>query len=101
MGLTEAAKEAIYLHRFLTELGLNHLTAIVIFNDDMSAEELAENPVLHARSKHIDIKSHFIREATKSDELKDEYLSTNEMPTDIMTKTSTVRPNVRARVFIT
>ncbi|KAG5895189.1 hypothetical protein JTB14_037787 [Gonioctena quinquepunctata] len=60
MGTTEAAKEAIYLSRFLTELGPYHLSDIAIFNHNMSAEKLSEYPVFHARSKHIDIKSHFI-----------------------------------------
>ncbi|KAG5883458.1 hypothetical protein JTB14_030880 [Gonioctena quinquepunctata] len=86
MGMTEAANETIYLRRFLTKLGLNHFAEIVIYKDNMSAKKLTENPVFHERSRNIDIKSHFIRESIKSDEVKVEYLSINEMPADIFTK---------------
>lgn len=37
MGLTEATKEAIYLQRFLTEIGLKKLSTLTIYNDSASA----------------------------------------------------------------
>lgn len=55
MGLTEITKEAIYLRGFLLELGFRGPEAVKISNDNMGALKLTENPVYHARSKHIDV----------------------------------------------
>lgn len=47
---------------------------------------LAKNAVYHQRSKHIDIRYHFIREALKTDKLQLEHKGTSEMAADILTK---------------
>ncbi|GJQ75229.1 hypothetical protein Trydic_g9829 [Trypoxylus dichotomus] len=60
MGLTEVPKEAIYLSRFLIELGVERLADVKIYNDNLSALRFAENPTYHARSKHIDIRARCI-----------------------------------------
>ena len=66
MTLSEAAKETIYLRSFLQELGLCDLTDVVVFNDNLGAKKLADNPMYHSRSKHIDLRHHFIRDALHS-----------------------------------
>jgi len=86
MGLTEAAKEAIFLSTFVQELGVKQLSKITIFNDNQSAGKLAQNPVFHSRSKHISIRHHFIRNALLEYPLTLEYLCTEEMMADIFTK---------------
>ncbi|KMQ88095.1 retrovirus-related pol polyprotein from transposon tnt 1-94 [Lasius niger] len=86
MGLTDAAKKAVYLIGFLKELGLNALTNVVIFNDNQGTGELARNLVYHGRSKHIDVRYHFIREVLASQSVKLEYKSTEQMPADVLTK---------------
>ena len=55
MAITDASKEAIYLIRFLKDLGHPELASVVIYNDNQGAGKLAENPVHHSRSKHIDV----------------------------------------------
>lgn len=86
MGLTDAAKEAIYIIGFLKELGFERMTNVTIYNDNRGARELAHNPVFHNRSKHIDIRCHFIREALQNHSIRLEYMPTEEMPADILTK---------------
>lgn len=86
MGLAQAAKEAIYLKRFLSELGSNISEPITIHNDNQGAQKLALNQIYHNRTKHIDIKHHFVREAVKSGVIVLEYLPTGEMLADILTK---------------
>jgi hypothetical protein len=56
MGLAEATKEAKYLRSFLIELGLDNLSPVVVYEDNLGALKLAANPTFHNRSKHIDIK---------------------------------------------
>lgn len=52
MGLTKATKESIYLCKFIKQLGFGRNAPVKIFNDNMGALRLAENPIFHARSKH-------------------------------------------------
>lgn len=57
-----------------------------ILVDNNGAIALTRNPEFHKRSKHIDIKWHFIRSYVESGDLRTEYISTNEMTADILTK---------------
>ena len=85
MALTEATKEGIYLRSLLNELGITVQT-IKLKCDNQGAQKLARNPTYHNRTKHIDIRFHFIREAIEKKEVDLEYIFTEEMPADIMTK---------------
>jgi len=62
MALTQAAKEAIWLKRLLKELGQDVDGGVLLNVDNQSCIALARNPEFHARTKHIDIQHHFIRE---------------------------------------
>ena len=86
MGLTEASKEVVHLRNFLTELGSESLSDAKVFNDNMGAQRLAENPIFHARSKHIDIRHQFVRETMQNKQIKLEHISTEYMAADILTK---------------
>lgn len=86
MAMSEANKEAIYLRQFLAELGEDDSVSTILMNDNMGALKLAENPSFHARSKHIDLRYHLIRDAVKDGTLKVEYTSMDTMAADILTK---------------
>lgn len=86
MRITEGVKEAMYLSSFMREIGLRELENLTISNDNQGAKLLTENPVFHQRTKHIDIRHHFIRDVLKENYVKLHYLNTNEMPADILTK---------------
>lgn len=86
MALTEAAKESIFLNRFLEELGACGATNGTIFSDSKSAIAIAENPTHHSRTKHIDIRHHFIREKVLDGTLQLEHVPSDEMLADIFTK---------------
>ena len=86
MGLTEAAKEAIYLHRFLKQVEIGNKEVIQIYNDNQGAQKLAKNPVFHSRTKHINIRHHFIREVLERDSISLCYQQSAEMMADVLTK---------------
>jgi hypothetical protein len=87
IALTHAAKEAIWLRSLIGELQQNlELEPTLIYEDNQSCIALAKNPVFHARSKHIDIRHHFIRDKVESKEIELAYMSTNEMIADALTK---------------
>ncbi|KAG7564482.1 hypothetical protein ISN44_As10g012460 [Arabidopsis suecica] len=60
MALTEAAKEGIWLKGLVSDLGLHHDQATV-YCDSLSAICLAKDQVHHERTKHIDVRYHFLR----------------------------------------
>ena len=61
LAMTEAIKEAIWLQGLLDDLGIEQ-DLLKINCDSMRAIYLAKNRVYHARTKHIDVRFHFIRE---------------------------------------
>jgi hypothetical protein len=54
--------------------------------DNKSAISLAKNPVFHERSKHIDIRYHFIRECVEQGRVGIDYIRTNDQLADVLTK---------------
>lgn len=87
MAACEATKEAIHLRNLLHELtNRQNNVPVTIYTDSQSAQKLTENSVYHRRTKHIDVKFHFIREAVGKRYVKLEYLRSSEMPADLLTK---------------
>lgn len=66
MAFSKAAKEAICLRRLLIEFGFEKMARTTLFCDSNGARMLAENPVHHNRSKHIDTRYHFVRDAVET-----------------------------------
>lgn len=85
VALSEACREAVYLRELLYEL-TGSLSTIRLNCDNQSALKMATNHQCHNRSKHVDVKHHFVRETVKSGKVEVNYLSTNEMPADLLTK---------------
>ena len=60
--------------------------SINLYGDNQSAQNLVSNPVLHQRSKHIDIHFHYTREKAQEGALTINHISSSENPADLMTK---------------
>ena len=58
----------------------------MIYYDNMSSVELAKNLVFHARTKHIEVHYHFVRERVLSGEVELRYVRTHQQISDIFTK---------------
>jgi hypothetical protein len=58
----ETSKEAVWIDRLLKEIGQDQTLPMPLLCDNQSAIRLAKNPEFHQRTKHIQIKYHFIRE---------------------------------------
>jgi len=61
-------------------------TTLTILCDNTSAINISKNPVLHSRTKHIELRYHFLRELVESNVLQLEYISTENQLADILTK---------------
>ena len=86
VALTEAAKEATYLKGFLETLGYERLSRVNIFCDNQGATMLALNNMYHPRTKHIDIRHHYIREIIQKQNIHIQHIPTQEMVADVLTK---------------
>ncbi|KAL6550635.1 hypothetical protein OROMI_021123 [Orobanche minor] len=69
MAATMTACQGIWLRRFLSEITGQNVPPVMMHVDNQSALELMTNPVFHGRSKHIDIRFHFIRECVEEGEI--------------------------------
>jgi hypothetical protein len=86
MSLAHAAQTAVWLKRLMGDLGVAQRSSIKIFEDNQGCIAMAKNPVNHERTKHIDIKYHFVRELVADGVIEISYLETEEMQADILTK---------------
>ena len=83
---THAAKEAIWLRSFMSEITGEHAKALTISCDNQSAIALAKDNKFHTRTKHIDLRYHFIREAVEDGRINVKYIPTDVNVSDIFTK---------------
>ncbi|KAL6327303.1 hypothetical protein AAG906_018605 [Vitis piasezkii] len=68
MAMTEAVKEAIWLKGITEELVM-YRGKVVVYCDNQSAIHLAKNQSFHERSKHIDVRLHFVRDIIVTGEI--------------------------------
>ncbi|WOG95118.1 hypothetical protein DCAR_0314420 [Daucus carota subsp. sativus] len=80
------ACQAMWLGYILGELNLAKEDPVTIYVDNKSAISLAKNPVSHSRSKHINIKYHFLREQVNDKNVELVHCRTEENLADIFTK---------------
>lgn len=85
MAISEATKESLYLRGILRVIGVK-TERIILWNDSQSAQKMVKSYTVNARSKHIDIRVHFVREVYQNGVIDLEYISTEQMPADVMTK---------------
>lgn len=86
MAGTEAARQAIWLQDFLSEITSEQSGKVVIRIDNQSAIALTRNLVFHGRSKHIHRRYHFIRECVENVQVEVEYVQGDKQNADILTK---------------
>jgi hypothetical protein len=91
MAATSASQEqAIWLNRLLEEMGFRSKKPIILYEDNKAASILfSDHPGDHRRSKHIDTRKYFLRDAVINGEFKLEYINTTEQLADGLTKALT------------
>lgn len=86
ISATLAVQESIWLRKLLVELSHPQDNATIIYEDNQGCIALSKNAAHHNRTKHIDIKYHFIREKIANNIIKLIYIPTNENIADLFTK---------------
>ena len=85
IAVTEVIKEGIWLRGLLGELS-SCSDKIDILCDSQSAIHLTKDQMFHERTKHIDIKYHFVRDVISRGDISVKKISTHENPADMLTK---------------
>jgi histone deacetylase 1/2 len=90
-ALANATAEIMWIQILLLEIGVQAPRTAKLWCDNMGAKYLSANPVFHARTKHIEVDYHFVRERVAKRLLDIEYVSTRDQVADGFTKPLTVR----------
>lgn len=85
VSATEGVKEAIWMRGLISELGVPQ-DVIKVYCDSHSAICLTKNDMYQFKTKHIDIKYHFIRDIVAEGKIKVDKIHTDEDPADMLTK---------------
>lgn len=85
VALDEAIKEALWIKGLLEELRVSNVN-VKVKCDSQSAIHLAKNSTYHERTKHIDVRLHFIRDVICKQLIEVDKVSTTENPADALTK---------------
>lgn len=88
MAITSAAKEIMFCRSILEELGFTDQVcgSTTLYSDNIGAIELSRKNGFSARTKHIDVRHHYIRALVEKELIKLDYVSTKDMLADVMTK---------------
>jgi hypothetical protein len=85
VAATHVTKEVIWLHALFLELGIKAPTPTIL-SDNQAAIAITHHPEFHARTKHIDIALHFVRDMVREGKMKIHYVRSEDNIADICTK---------------
>jgi len=86
MALSECVKEVVWMRLLLKNIGADQDGPTKLYEDNQGAMALAKNVGYQARTKHIDIRFHFIRENITSGEVELKYVDSKNQLADFLTK---------------
>jgi polyribonucleotide nucleotidyltransferase len=86
MAMCATVQEIMWTVNLLKELNLNVNEPTIMKVDNQAADAMTKRDVNHSKTKHIDIKYHFIKEAVKNNQIKIEWIESENNQADILTK---------------
>ncbi|GKA35263.1 putative RNA-directed DNA polymerase [Tanacetum coccineum] len=85
-ALADTVAELTWLQALLNKLGIRSSSTPILWCDNLGATYLSANPIFHARTKHVEIDYHFVREKVAQGDLRVQHISTHDHIADIFTK---------------
>ena len=86
IALCSAAQETVWLRKLFADVDMAQPEPTTVYEDNQGAICLSKNPTNHSRTKHIDVKYHYIRGMVETGIMKVDYVSTGDMVADTLTK---------------
>jgi len=98
MSMCAVVQESKFLMQLLKDMTVEAVNGTVVLNvDNQSAIALAKNPVFHQRSKHIDIRYHFVRNEVQNGSVELQFVPSENNIADMFTKTMS---SIKLKQFI-
>ena len=85
MALSDSCRQLMWLKSLFSEIGIT-IAVLPLCGDNQGSIFLGSNPVQERRTKHIDIRYHYIRECIESKEIELFYVPTDDNIADVLTK---------------
>ncbi|KAJ0453901.1 putative RNA-directed DNA polymerase [Helianthus annuus] len=85
-AMATTVSKVIWARLMLSELDAKQVEPIVLFCDNQAARHIANNPVFHERTKHVEMDCYFVRERVESREVEPVYISSKNQVADLLTK---------------
>ena len=101
MALSLAVKEMVWLYMLLRSMGIKVRRPCVVYEDNTAAAKIANNVTAIKRTKHIDVRHHFLREHVEQGTITIVQVSTHKQLADVMTKVLGKEAFLRFRDHIT
>ena len=95
-----AAQEAAYLSQLHEDMTGFNLKPILIRNDNQGALSIVKNPSNHHKTKHVDIRHHYVRENAEEGNITVEYVLSGENVADIFTKACAKQKLLKFKPFL-
>jgi hypothetical protein len=91
IALCEASKQGQWLRTLLQEIGREKLLGgrghrVQLFGDNQASLAIAADPMSHRRTKHIDVRYHYVRQLVAFGKMDVDYIRTEDMLADVLTK---------------
>ncbi|CAL2226490.1 unnamed protein product [Prunus armeniaca] len=85
-GMTKGSCELLWLRKLLTELGYKPTSTMNLFCDNKAAIAIAQNPVQHDCTKHVEVDRHFIKQKLEAKMFQFPFVKSEDQLVDILTK---------------
>ena len=89
IAASELSREMVWIRMLLTEIGFKLTSPSIVFEDNMAAESMTRNDGVTDRSKHINVKWHYVRQCVREGLLQFDRVNGRENPADALTKAAT------------
>jgi hypothetical protein len=86
----------MWAQKLLTELKIKHPAMVQLWRDNLGAKYLSANPIFHARTAHIKIDFHFVRERVAQQLLGIQFINSGDQVVDSFSK---ALPSVKLKQF--
>ena len=86
-AMAVATSELVWVRTFLASLGVFHTQPMRLYYDSQAALHITKNPVFHDRTKHIELKCHFVRKKLVAGLMSFAHVRSQHQPADILTPT--------------
>ena len=85
-ALADGTTEVLWLRYLLSDLCFSPSSATTIWCDNLGASYLSANPIIHARTKHVEVDYHFVRDRVTKKEIQIRFISSKDQLADVLTK---------------